>query len=206
MKFKPFEPITKDNLHIKDCLVLPIAKSTPYNIDIIPFFGDNKTQKVSIYSNRGNNPVYSPSYVDNKALQIELDVLGTQHVVDLTTLVGNITYAEAVEKHPKVAEHLDKHYNADLIDRANNMLQDRKNTYAAKIQKLYDELLQVYTDLGYKTDAKNLSEVNDLLYCEAESFLRGMEDRINKKANAKNLKLYKALQTLRGKDIISCSE
>ena len=65
-------------------------------------------------------------------------------------------------------------------------------------------MIVIHTELGYKSDLATLAELDDLLYCECEGFLLKMEEKINKKNNPKNLKLYKALQALRSKPIITC--
>ena len=70
---------------------------------------------------------------------------------------------------------------------------------------MYNNLATAYKELGYKKDLENLKELDDLLYCEAEGFMLKIMERIDKKANAKNLKLYKKLAELKDEDIITCN-
>jgi hypothetical protein len=75
-----------------------------------------------------------------------------------------------------------------------------------KIQKLYDELYEVYSSLGYKSDIKKLEEINELLYCEAETFLNKIENKIFEKKTAKAIRCFKKLMEIRNKsdEIIEC--
>lgn len=119
---------------------------------------------------------------------------------------SSTTFADILEKYPKVAKEIKSQYNKNWMEEANKRIKLSSEEYKAKVQKQYDELITVYTELDYKKDLENLKALDSLLYCEAEGFMLKLEERISKRANSKNFRLYKTLTKLRGGTPITCSK
>ena len=149
----------------------------------------------------GTTSDLKPSVIRNvKALGVSIELDLIKHL----EIYGGNTLKEIADKYPTIATELQKRYTKGWLEKYNQVVIDERNKYIASVDKLYNELLVIHTELGYKSDVFMLEELNDLLYCEAEGFLLKMEEKIEKKNNPKNLKLYKALQVLRNKPIITC--
>ena len=141
----------------------------------------------------------------------DVDVFGINHKLRIGRLPGVSSYlcrtlTELRKKNKEVYEYVVKNLEPMYLSKYNEALLRKREAYKAKIQKQYDELLEVYTSFGYKSDIATMKDIDNLLYCEAEGFMNKIEERIQKKNNPKNMKIYKALMTLRDNQIITCEE
>lgn len=203
MKQKPLDLLTMDTIRLDHYYTEDSGKP---RANLIGAFGG--VYREYYYKQSANAPeIGTDSYVTPKlnrtvktlGTSIELNVIGYLKEVN-----SHSTLPEIAKKYPKVAEAIKKNYVKGWLEQYNQVLIDNRDKYIKSVEKLYSEMVQIHTELGYKSDLATLAELDDLLYCEAEGFLSKMEEKINKKNNPKNLKLYKALQTLRSKPIISC--
>lgn len=204
MKTKPLELLTMDLIQLNHYYTE--KQPTNKHKRLIGAF-DTIYDRSHYYSYTFDKPkVGTDSHVVPK-LNRTVKALGTSielDILDKLELYGSSTIPEISEKYPKVAAELNKLYTKGWLEAYNQILIDQRNEYVAKVDKLYNEMVSIHTELGYKSDLATLAELDDLLYCESHSFLIKMEEKIDKKNNPKNLKLYKALQALRDKPIITC--
>ena len=203
MKTKPLNLLTMDTIQLNHCYTraTPDSNKATY----VGAFGTTYVEK--FYGHYFDKPkTTTTSDVAPKVIR-SVKALGYTFEFDLVTKLDITLYdtiAEIREKYPKVADVIAKQYTNGWLEAYNQILIDERNKYTSKVDKLYQEMITIHTDLNYPGDLSTLAELDDLLYCEAEGFLLKMEEKINKKNNPKNLKLYKALQELRNKPIITC--
>lgn len=202
MTQKPLNLLTMDTLTLEHCYTRPTDKRYA---DLIGAFYICDNQKPYTYSSDGiivrTDPYARPNLLRNvKSLGVTIEL----NVLSHTGMKWNSTLPEIAEQHPQVHKELMKLYRKGWLEEYNQILINQRNTYVESVDKLYNELITIHTTLGYKSDLATLTELDDLLYCEAEGFLLKMEEKIDKKNNPKNLKLYKALKALRDESIITC--
>lgn len=205
---KPLSLITWENITLSAKYDTDITKnpagstsySTRWDITKVPAFDE-----ISYVKNSCNtiSPGTAPS------LKKEVKTLGRTFTIDVIEelrIAGSMLFTRLEKQHPDIAAILKARMPKDWFEKANaETIQTRKD-YKAKVQKQYDELLTVFTELGSKSELATMKDINSLYYCEAAGFMDKIEERINKKSNPKNLKLYNALRTLRDETIISCNE
>jgi len=198
---KPLNLLTMNEITLERCYTQPTNKRYA---DLVGAFR-TATQQSYIYSSDGEK-VTTSSYVKPKLMRTVKAVgVSTEiNIVQCLDLKWNATLPDIAEQYPKVHKELMKMYRKGWLEKYNQIIVDERNKYVASVDKLYNEMVSIHTELNYKSDLATLAELDDLLYCEAEGFLLKMEEKINKKNNPKNLKLYKALQTLRSEPIIEC--
>ena len=114
--------------------------------------------------------------------------------------------ADIKKKAPTVYAHIMSTYDAGYVKAFNQFAVIKRETYKAKVQKQYDELLVMFKDLGSAGDLRTMDDINELYYCEAEGFMEKLETRIFKKSNPKNLRLYQKLQEIRDEEYITCND
>ena len=141
----------------------------------------------------------SPSTLDGELEGINVSI-------PILDLAPSMTVGEIKEKNGPLYAFLMKHYNKDYLEGLKETKEAAQKESVARIDKQYKELIQLYSELGYKTDLENLTILDHLLYCEAEGFMMKMEERINKKSNPKNLRLYKRLMEIREQEAITCND
>jgi hypothetical protein len=204
MKQKPLELLTKDAIQLNHYYTI---KQPDNKYERLVGAFSTIYDRTSYYGYMFDKPkVSTDSHVVPK-LNRTVKTLGESfevNVLDRLNIRDCHTISEITEKYPKVAAELNKLYTKGWLEAYNQILIDKRNEYTAQVDKLYNEMVTIHTELEYKSDLATLAELDDLLYCEAHSFLLKMEEKIYKKNNPKNLKLYKALQALRDKPIITC--
>ena len=204
---KPLNLITWENITLNaryDTDVTNAPGSTSYytrwDMTKVPAFDEISCVKNS----------YSPSsFTTAPSIKREVKALGrtfTIDVIELLAVNSSKLFSEFETEYPDLAVMLKARMPKDWFEKANAETIKTREDYKAKVQKQYDELLDVFTKLGSKSDLATMEDINGLYYCEAAGFMSNIEERINKKSNPKNLKLYNALRTLRDETIISCNE
>jgi len=206
---KQLELITEETLHLNHYYSTEEenVNSTGTTVTVKGFqtlFGFIRGSNYGENNRVGNSEFYIkiPSHmVDVKAL----GYVKSMNVLDLASITTNITIKDLKENHLKIWNLYKKDYDKEFIKNVNQILVDNRESSKAKVKKLYDEMLTIHTELGYKADVRNIEAMNSLLYCEAQGLLMKMEDNINKKSNAKRITLYKALCAIRDKTPVECS-
>lgn len=150
------------------------------------------------------------SYVSigNKYPTIDVEVVGTVITLDVRQVLkeiqlgkGNyrsyvepsISMREVEEISPEIFIYLESKLNPEYLDTANELTKKLKERRKNESQELYNKLYNAYEELGYQKDIKFLKEIDTLTYCEAETLLNKRLNLINKKQNAKNIKLWNIL-------------
>lgn len=204
---KELESITWDNIRLDQGYISEASgrKFGGTNIKVVSAFIENIVETYTYTTAKEGDAYRVPGGLIK--LHKSVSCLGETLKVNVLSHFGiNYfdTFKETKDKYPKVAAELKKRVPKDFFEKINvGIIRERKE-YKIKVQKQYDTLLQLYTNHGTKTDLKTMKDINELAYCEASTFLDKLEERINKKNNPKNLKLYKALKTIRGQKFITC--
>ena len=198
---KELELVTWDNITLNSGYVSKVVGTT--KVDITTAFGEVTT--TTIY---GRYKVGDICLYTIPKLTKDVKILGETITIDIIHKlgIGKMLFKTVEKEHPLIAKELKKRVSKNYFDEINKNTIANAKAYKEKVQKQYNELFQLFTEYGTKSDIATMKDINDLYYCEAEGFMLKLEERINKKANPKNLKLYKALMGIRGKDIITCKE
>lgn len=204
---KPLDLVTWENITLNARYDTDVTKNpgstnyyTRWDMTKVPAFDE-----ISYIKNSYNpsSPVTAPSIkreVKTLGRTFTIDVIEELHISDKTL------FTDLEEQHPDLAAILKARMPKDWFTNANAETIKTREEYKAKVQKQYNELVTVFTELGSKSDLATMEDINGLYYCEAAGFMGKIEERINKKSNPKSLKLYNALRTLRDETIISCTE
>ena len=208
MQVKELELITWENIkldhqYFKDIKKVKIGYSQQVKYTAVPAFSEERGG--SYYA---DSTYIKPNTDSNTKLMRTVKTLGVSIEVNVIEHLPNPprTFQEFNKEYPTLAKELKKRIPKDWFEKANAETVKIRQIYINKVQKQYDELTTVFTELEHFKDLANMQELDDLLYCEAEAFMMKMEGRIHKRANAKNLKLSKALNDLRDKPNLNCSE
>ena len=153
----------------------------------------------------GNHEI-GESYDTAITLKQDMKALGEIFTVDVLEYldIRTLKFREVEKKYPAIAKKLKAKVPKIYFQEINTRTVTKRKKYKEEVQKQYDELTQLFKEYGSRADKTMMQDINDLSYCEAQGFMLKLEERINKKANPKNLRLYKALQAIRGKDVITC--
>ena len=204
---KPLNLLTIDNININTAYTEsskvsnPLSRySTKYDLVVCPAFGPKTTLHDSYYKSVDTH--YTALNKSVKAMNREFTI----DILSKLGIGGHTLFKDLKEKHPDIAAVLLKRMPKDWFEKANAETVAKRIEYKAKVQKQYDELLQIFTEAESKTDLNTMKDINDLYYCEAAGFMSKLEERIFKKNNPKNLKLYNAIQALRNEKTITCTE
>lgn len=205
MKEKELELVTWDNIRLDAAYTESYVERgssyyTRYDVTVIPAFSDKEMQ-LNQYNHNGSNII--------PKIRKNVKTLNRTFTIDVLSQLGissTSLFIDLEKEHPDLADILRKRVPADWFEKANAETIAYREKNKAKVQKQYDELLEVFQEHGTKSDLATMDDINGLYYCEAAGFMDKLEKRINKKSNPKNLRIYKALQELRGKDIITCNE
>ena len=203
---KELELVTWDNITLNSGYVSKIVDSNAYGttkVDVTTAFGEVTT--TIVYGKYEVGDAYL--YIEPKITK-DVKILGETIAIDVIHElgIGKMLFKTVEKEHPLIAKELKKRVPKNYFDEINKNTIDNAKVYKEKVQKQYDELFQLFSEYGTKSDIATMKDINDLYYCEAEGFMLKLEERINKKANPKNLKLYKALMAIRNNDIIVCKE
>ena len=202
MKEKELDLITWDNIKLDSRYL--ISKEKGNNTYSYSY----KYQTAFEGIQEGNNMYIEPYKRIPKILK-KVKVLDYEFEIDMIKeleINSSTLFTDFEKEHPKLASILKKRMPKNWFEKANANTIKERDEYKAKVQKQYDDLLSLYTELGSKSDLATMADINDLYYCEAHGFMEKLEKRINKKANPKNLKLYNKLCEIRGKTVITCAE
>jgi len=200
---KELDVVTWDNIHLDSAYIIKIDKNNSFGsreVVLQTAFGGVQTNH--IYGN------YSLGDLLNQTVSLERRVktLGETLVVDILKKldIKSAGFKVIEEKYPLVAKELKTKMPKNYLTEINKGAIRKREVFKKEVQKQYDELTQLFEKYGSKADKAMMLDIDDLLYCEAQGFMLKLEERINKKSNPKNLRLYKALQAIRGKDVITC--
>lgn len=146
-------------------------------------------------------------------INIERVILKEKVSIPIRYVIGGSSYSwydkklgELKESKPSAYQYIRGLYNKNFLEKYNEALKTKRENNKRIIQKQYDELMQVFTELEYKSDIKTMKDIDTLLYCEASTMMDKIEERINKKSNPKNMRIYKRLKELRDETIITCKD
>lgn len=197
------ELVTLDNIslsdyYIKDLETVEDPWRSRYNYTLVPAFGEPKEYKET-------TSLSPPYYAVLTSVFTFEDYPTEKDVISMFDLKYK-TLKAIRKQYPKIADVLEKMIPKDYFEKRNAEALAKREKNKARIQKQYDELVLLFTELGSKSDLKTMEDINSLKYCEAEGFINKIEDRINKKSNPKNLRLYTKLMEIRGKETISCKD
>ena len=151
---------------------------------------------------------------------VEIDIKGIKKTIKIEDIVnsryGSAEYLKKnIAKSPiktinrdnmeKDLKILEATFNPTYIEIFNKRDEERARKNAEKIQIKYDYLHKAFTELELKKELGDLEEINTLLFCEAETLLNKIYNRINKKANAKNIRIARKLAELKNENYIECT-
>lgn len=202
MKETPLELVTLDNIRLDDFYYENLTGTGNYRDfysgTLIPAFSEPRKFSSSLYEPTVGMPKF-PKELTYKGATLKVDILNNLEY-------SFKTLSELREKYPQLAKELEKRIPKNYFKKRNAEALAEREENKASIQKQYNELLELFTELGSKADLSTMADIDTLLYCEAKGFMMKIEERIAKKNNPKNLKLYNRLQEIRGKETISCKD
>lgn len=197
---------TNDKIYpINENTLLIVNKDKPYVSDGVSLDEYKKDSGINLgvklVGNAGPIPLKNTALIIREGYSSKLYLYNPKNVIyTWHDVLEDYEYAEELK------QLLLSHQNDDYITNRTKELISIREKNKTRIQKKYNDLKTAYTELGYKTDLATLAELDDLLYCEAETFMDKIYERIDKKNNAKNLKLSKFLANLNNKPVNTCTD
>jgi len=207
---KELDLITWDNIQLDHCYYTDV-KHVGGRIDykLAGAFSDEKPSDYDYGYNLSNLVGITTNHKVKPEITKNVKALGRIFKVNVLAelgIGGTTTLKQLTEDHPDLGKIIKSMYIKGWMEEVNKHIIEKRENYKSKIQKQYNELTTAYTELGLAKDLQNLQELDTLLYCEAQGFMEKLETRIAKCGNAKNLKIHKALQTIRNKHIVTCTD
>lgn len=176
--------------------------STEY---LTPFHGINKQEGYNLKEIGSTASLQSYDIQWDNKIREEITICNTKISVDVLNELS-VSYNKDMEQikvdFPAVWEMLMNRLEPTFIYKYNQQAIKEREAKKKAIQDKFDMLKEICFD--YKTDLKTLEECDQLYYCEADTVMQKMIDRINKKGSAKALIIARRMAEYKKEDYIDC--